>query len=417
MSLKKIAKIGMACGLALASLPLAARADTTWDGGGVADANWTTNTNWGSDTLPAFNGTDNITIDALNASGLATQLNGDKNINSLTSTPNLTYSINGNTLTLQSGNLTGSSTSQNLTVNSNLSLGANGTFNIGGGGGGAVTINGVISDDPDGNSVSNGYSLTKSGGRSITLNGVNTYTGTTSLNSGLTMINSSVGVNTPGPFGNAGSAINIGSASFYSLNVGGTIARDITVTAGGAFFGGVAGTGTTTFSGGVTLNGNATFYSNNGNPGMTQFTGVISGAGNLLLNRRVRLAGLNTYTGTTTISDANGVPLMANNSPSGAPGAFGNATTAIQINSAGITIDGPYTLGRNINMAGSASLSMGQAGTGTFAGDIVMSSGVVLTAANLSGAGTTVFSGAISGPGSFLLNGGGGPAGLPQQRQ
>jgi hypothetical protein len=42
---------------------LAAQAQTTWDaGGGIADTSWGNNLNWDNDSLPAYDGTDALTV-------------------------------------------------------------------------------------------------------------------------------------------------------------------------------------------------------------------------------------------------------------------------------------------------------------------------------------------------------------------
>ena len=105
----------LACGIWVATLTTSlvieanlGVAGTTWDGGGGADANWTTAANWNGDTLPAFNGTDAITFGTpAGASGTNTLLNGDKNISSLIITTATGFTINNNQLTLQSGNISG----------------------------------------------------------------------------------------------------------------------------------------------------------------------------------------------------------------------------------------------------------------------------------------------------------------------
>ena len=60
-------------------------AAVSWDGGGGADARWTTAANWAGDEVPAFDGTDDVTITTVNAAGTLMDLDGDKHINSLTS--------------------------------------------------------------------------------------------------------------------------------------------------------------------------------------------------------------------------------------------------------------------------------------------------------------------------------------------
>ena len=100
---------------------------TTWDGEG-ANLNWTTAENWSDDELPAFDGFDDIVFGTMAGAGDVTILDGDKNINSLTLNPSAPMSISGDTLTLQSGNLSRTSTGVNVTVDSNIELGASGVW-------------------------------------------------------------------------------------------------------------------------------------------------------------------------------------------------------------------------------------------------------------------------------------------------
>lgn len=74
-----IVAIALGCGLSVRSAPV------SWDGGGGADSRWTTAANWSGDTLPAFDGSDDVTITTVHAAGTLMDLDGDKHINSLTS--------------------------------------------------------------------------------------------------------------------------------------------------------------------------------------------------------------------------------------------------------------------------------------------------------------------------------------------
>jgi len=141
-----------------------------------------------------------------------------------------------------------------------------------------------------------------------------------------------------------------------------------------------------------------------GNDGLTK-----AGAGTLILS------GTNLYTGTSIISA--GDLVLGANAPSGAVGALGNSATEVLLgaaggnNSAGILINGAFTVGRIIRIptsdttdAGTRVLTIGgtnTSGTSTFSGNIFLGTnnqagrGVTLTAAN---GGTTTFSGVIQNP-------------------
>lgn len=83
-----------------------ARAQTTWDSGGAADTSWGTAVNWNNDSLPAFNGTDSLTVvvtDTTAGRG-ATTLGANRSISRLTigngGGVNVNVSVTGDTLTL-----------------------------------------------------------------------------------------------------------------------------------------------------------------------------------------------------------------------------------------------------------------------------------------------------------------------------
>lgn len=375
----------------------------------MADTNWTTVANWNADTLPPFNGTDAITLDAINASGTALQLNGDKNIGSLSTTPSQTYSLNGNTLTIQSGAVISNLNGATITYNSNVAVGANATFNLNNSG--AMVINGAISDG------GSGYSVTKNGSGQLTLAGANSYTGQTIFNGGTLYVGADVAENTPSPMGNASSAVVMGQTgspvTLVLPNFGQSFGRDIEISAlgsGNARIDSYAGAGTTTLSGDILLGHDPTIYANqNGGGGRLNITGVISGSGNLAVHRNVRLAGVNTYTGTTTIGEHPDYPAyLGADATNGAPGAFGNATSDVVLQNSGLNIDGAYTVGRNMSLTGNVYLDQSAAGSGTFNGTIDMPNATTITL--FTGSGNLIFTGAITGAGSILRNGGQGCA-------
>jgi len=164
--------------LAVLAFATAAWAGTTWDGGGAGDLNWTTALNWDGDALPAFDGTDDIVFGTMAADGDVTVLDGDKIINSLTLNASVAMGITGDTLTLQSGNVSRTSYNKNVTVDSNIVLGASGTWNINTAGGSTTTFNGVIGDG------GGAYGITFTGYRGLVLDGANTFDGDLVLDGG-----------------------------------------------------------------------------------------------------------------------------------------------------------------------------------------------------------------------------------------
>ena len=121
-----------------------------------------------------------------------------------------------------------------------------------------LTVNGVISDgDP-----SNGYSLTKAGAGTLTLNGVSTYTGNTNVTGGLLYLGGNSSITSPGIITlSDGTELSIPQAIYAtegnSLQVEASATADYTVRSQGGFLADVGAVGTD-----ATLNLNLNF--NNG---------------------------------------------------------------------------------------------------------------------------------------------------------
>ncbi|MBC8127902.1 MAG: hypothetical protein H8M99_12245 [Gloeobacteraceae cyanobacterium ES-bin-144] len=77
-------------------------ATKTWDAGG-GDQLWSTANNWSTDGVPASG--DTIVFGTSFASGTAIQLNGNRTANDLSITSATNFSLNGNILTLSSGDI------------------------------------------------------------------------------------------------------------------------------------------------------------------------------------------------------------------------------------------------------------------------------------------------------------------------
>jgi len=157
----------------------AALAGATWDGGGGADANWTTAANWDGDTLPLFDGTEDIVFGVTAWNGATTTLDGDKHIYSLTAEDLSMFAvvIAGDTLILESGNLTKTMYIA-LTIDSNVQLNATGVWNVAreGASSRVTTVNGAITE---GGSTSG---LNVTGDKELVLAGANTFDGDLVLN-------------------------------------------------------------------------------------------------------------------------------------------------------------------------------------------------------------------------------------------
>ena len=322
------------------------------------------------------------------------------------------------------------------------------TLTLGGSNGG--TISGTIQN----NSATNSVALTKIDSGTWTLTGVNTYSGKTTVSSGTLAVTGG---------GKLYSTLNNDSANLITINSGGTIEFDnwLYGTSGGSFgtlwyantnfvinggklryvgttANGSANRSFTIGASGATLesatsgqkwtvtsgSGYTTLASNGGTLTLTgagdgQIDQTIPGTGGLTKsgNGTWTLAGTNTYTGATAVQQGNLV--AGTNAPSGVNGAFGHATSDINLgvaggnSDAGLLIGGAFTVGRNIRLltsnttdGGTRVLTIGgnTAANSEFSGSIFLGAtnfagrGVTLTAAS---GGQVTFSGVIQNPTSM----------------
>lgn len=261
-----------------------------------------------------------------NAGVTATNITSTDNAAGLASSPaTLLPVFDGGTLVLDGTNLT----PYTFTITGN-----NGTIDLAGQ---SATISNPIGDDSAG--VPGSLTITNSGsGGALTLSGVNTYTGSTTINAGAALdltgagsIASSSGLTDNGTFDISGAN---GSASLQSLSGNGT----------------------------VTLGSNNLALTNaNGT-----FSGTIQGTGGVVMDGGTeRLSGINTYTGGTTL---NGGTLQVSSDAN-----LGDASGALNFNGGTLENTASFTATRNINLAGDANFNT-DAGTtltdtaGTIAG-------------------------------------------------
>ena len=237
-----------------------------------------------------------------------------------------------------------------------------------------MSIAGVIGDG------GSGYSLTKISSGTLTLSGVNTYTGGTSINAGTLALSGSGSV-----------------SSSSSVNVAGIF--DISgISGSGVAIGDLTGTGTVTLGSKGLTAGTST--------SLVTFSGTISGSGSFtkLGTGTLVLSGTNTYTGTTNVNVG-----TLNIGPNGLGG--GGVTLA-----AGTTLQagGAVNIAQAVILSGNATIdtngnamSIGGIIQGSYSLTTINNGTLTLTAANTYSAGTTISAGtlALSGSGALLSTG------------
>ena len=356
-------------------------------------------------------------------------------------------------LTVTNGVLQVNSSNRGATINVGNASTLNGSVLMGSGSVGAVTINtnGRISPGNSVGTLSVSNSLTFNGGGSYLWEITNTTAGAPGTNWDLiTVDGATVGdgagaltIGAAGQFTVNGTAINGFSFNaennytnnYFLLVKAGTIngsLSNLTFSASGL------GTGSWTFS-----TNSTGLYANYTAPALgLVFTNAVAadqGAANLVTNNAAgAFAAISDSGGPTAVTISNSAPLTFTNpansysgvtlieqgtlvaavdAPNAANGAFGNASTTVQVGSltgssnATLLIgNGGVTVGRGItiNSGGSGVRTIGAtnaSGTATYSGNIAMNTNVTLSASN--SAGTTLFSGVLTGSGAATVAGSG----------
>jgi autotransporter-associated beta strand protein len=294
-------------------------------------------------TMPGYSS--NVRFATANVNNLTTNLFTDFEINSLTVDAGLAgpVTIATKMLTLgatnDNGNTAGNGITANnangTTISSRVGLGNSQTWTVGTGA--ALTVSGAVSD------FGNGHALTKAGAGTLTLTGVNTFSGPLTVSGGTLDIGGAGQLNSGSHGANI---VNNGTLS-YSSSVNQTLS------------GIISGTGSLTKSGGstLTLNNGGTFTGGATISGGTLSLGVANlvnplGSGTTTVNTG------GTYALSATLITA---PLVMNGGTVTAGNSFGssiNGPVTLDANST-ISISGNLTINSNISGTGGLTKSLG----------------------------------------------------------
>lgn len=249
-----------------------------------------------------------------------------------------------------------------IVLTDNASIGSTGT----------MILNGIISDG------GSGYSLTKVGTGVITLNGVNTYSGGTSITAGTLGVTNKNALGTTGSLALSGSGIlriNLGGDTLQNssvISMAGT--SDITgITAAGLTdilnnditMAGTHSITSTTATANLSLTGSITNSASNltfTGSGNIQVSGVIgSGAGGLVKSGAgtLTLSNANTYTGNTSVTA--GTLAITNINALGTAGDISVSASTLNMNFGGATFANTNTM----TLTGAALLTSSTAGGNT----------------------------------------------------
>jgi autotransporter-associated beta strand protein len=254
--------------------------------------------------------------------------------------------INGGNFQAKAGTVV--SVANNITVNSDFAIGGNSSLTLTGDVdlGGAtriITLNNTSDLTTLSGVVSNG-GLTTAGAETLTLGGVNTYTGATTIGAGSTLA-----LNATGTIATSSGVANAGTF---------TIAADKTIDS-------LTGAGATTLGGILTIG--------DGSGTSCTYSGVASGAGGITKagSGTLTLSGINTFSGLTTVSAGT---LDLTGSITG-----GGGVTVLSPGTFNLTAGG--SLIGNINNSGAVALNGTQTGAFTNNADATLTGSGIITGA------------------------------------
>ncbi|EDQ6384105.1 autotransporter outer membrane beta-barrel domain-containing protein [Salmonella enterica subsp. enterica] len=259
----------------------------------------------------------------------------------------------------------------------NAAIDAHGTFNLADADD-SFTVNTVL-ENVDANSGWNGQSLTKTGAGTLILNAENTYTGGTTISDGTLIANNVEALGTGNVTDNATLELNTGGDFNNNISGSGQVVKsgDKTLTLSGAnsYTGGTTISGGTLVASNVEALGsgdvtdNATLELNTGG----DFTNNIGGTGSVVKSgdKTLTLSGTNSYTGGTTIS---GGTLVANNVEALGTGDVTNNAT-LELNTGG-DFDNAISGSGQVVKSGDKTLTL--SGANSYSGATTISGGTLI---------------------------------------
>lgn len=313
-----------------------------WDG---TSASWATVSNWSTvsnattpDPLAIPGIGDDVVFNITTANGAKTiTLDADQSANSLTfnntGTTVLTGGGTNRMLTLGSGGITVNTGAGAVTIGSatagqqvNIALTATDTWNIVT----SLTANNVISG---------GFGINKTGVGTLVLNGVNTYSGDTTITGILLANNNSA-------LGSGSVTVNSGTGNELQLGSGVNVANVLTINGGGATGQGVlyVPSGNATYSGTITINAGTSaggFFATGANSSLLTIAGdnTITSSTNpvTVRNGYVLFSGAQSYTAGTTLQNAGATIQFAKTTSMPGTGTVAMYTgTTLAVNAGGV---------------------------------------------------------------------------------